>query len=190
MSFHPLTLSWRRSLSYRNQFINLQSKSLDWFLYDKNLHHKRVKSSITQLSIDFTTVGSIIPICRIILEQECGALLNTTIFILQQILFTDLYRENINDRKWNTTPSPTYIYWFALTSYPPRQQVATMAIVQLSHPHRWLLMDNSNDFSYNFFITENFKSFGFNLTLKRLGGWSIWPHPPPPPWWFFEICIF
>ena len=27
------TLSWRMSLSYRNQSIDLQSKSVDWFLY-------------------------------------------------------------------------------------------------------------------------------------------------------------
>ena len=28
-----LTLSWRGPLSYRNQSIDLQSKSMDWFLY-------------------------------------------------------------------------------------------------------------------------------------------------------------
>ena len=38
-----LTLSWRRPLSYRNQPINLQSKSMDWFLYDIGLRHERVK---------------------------------------------------------------------------------------------------------------------------------------------------
>ena len=39
-----LTLSWRRPLSYRNQPIDLRSKSMDWFLYDNGLRHKRVKS--------------------------------------------------------------------------------------------------------------------------------------------------
>ena len=38
-----LTLSWRRSLSYRNQSTDLQSKSMNWFLYDKDLRHERVK---------------------------------------------------------------------------------------------------------------------------------------------------
>ena len=38
-----LTLSWRRLLSYRNQSTDLQSKSMDWFLYDNVLRHKRVK---------------------------------------------------------------------------------------------------------------------------------------------------
>ena len=38
----PLTLSWQRSVSYRNQFIDLQSKSIDWFLYDKGIRHERV----------------------------------------------------------------------------------------------------------------------------------------------------
>ena len=37
-----LTLSWRRPLSYRNQSIDLQSKSMDWFLYDTDLRHERV----------------------------------------------------------------------------------------------------------------------------------------------------
>ena len=40
-----LTLSWRRSLSYRNQFIDLLCKSMDWFLHDRNLRHERVKGS-------------------------------------------------------------------------------------------------------------------------------------------------
>ena len=38
-----LTLSWRRSLSYKNQPIDLQSKSMDWFLHDMDLCHERVK---------------------------------------------------------------------------------------------------------------------------------------------------
>ena len=38
-----LTLSWRKPLSYRNQCIDLQSKSMDWFLYDNSPRHKRVK---------------------------------------------------------------------------------------------------------------------------------------------------
>ena len=39
----PLTLWIRRSLSYRTQSIDLQSKSMDWFLYERNLRHDRVK---------------------------------------------------------------------------------------------------------------------------------------------------
>ena len=31
---------WRRSLSYRNQSINLLCKSVDWFLYDRELRHQ------------------------------------------------------------------------------------------------------------------------------------------------------
>ena len=38
-----LTLSWRRLLSSKNQSIDLQCKSMDWFLYDNSLHHERVK---------------------------------------------------------------------------------------------------------------------------------------------------
>ena len=40
-----LTLSWRRPISYRNQSIDLRSKSMDWFLYDIGLRHERVNIS-------------------------------------------------------------------------------------------------------------------------------------------------
>ena len=36
-----LTLSWRKSLSSRKQSIDLQSKN--WFLYDRDLRHERLK---------------------------------------------------------------------------------------------------------------------------------------------------
>ena len=38
-----ITLSRRRSLSYKNQSTDLQSKSMDWFLYDRDLRHERVQ---------------------------------------------------------------------------------------------------------------------------------------------------
>ena len=38
-----LTLSWRRPLSNRNQSTDLQTKLMDWFLYDNGLRHERVK---------------------------------------------------------------------------------------------------------------------------------------------------
>ena len=39
--FCSLTLSWRKSLSHRNQYTDLQSKSNDWFPYDRDHRHKR-----------------------------------------------------------------------------------------------------------------------------------------------------
>ena len=38
-----LTLSWRRSLSYRNQSIDLQSKSMNWFLCYRDRRYRRGK---------------------------------------------------------------------------------------------------------------------------------------------------
>ena len=38
----PLTLSWRRSLSYRNQSTDFQNKLMDWFLHDRVHRHERV----------------------------------------------------------------------------------------------------------------------------------------------------
>ena len=46
-----LTLSWRKPLSYRNQTIDLRNKSLDWFLYDNSLRHKRVDRVIIFLRL-------------------------------------------------------------------------------------------------------------------------------------------
>ena len=39
-----LILWWRRSLSCRNLFIDLLCKSTDWFIFDRDLRHERVKS--------------------------------------------------------------------------------------------------------------------------------------------------
>ena len=38
----PFNFHERRPLAYRNQSIDLQGKSLDWFLYGRDLHHERV----------------------------------------------------------------------------------------------------------------------------------------------------
>ena len=43
MKSSRLPLSWLRSLSNRNQPINLLRKSMDWFLYERKLGHKSVK---------------------------------------------------------------------------------------------------------------------------------------------------
>ena len=50
-----LTLSWRKLLSHRNQSIELQSKSMDWFLYDNGLRHERVRESFLILD-SFTNI--------------------------------------------------------------------------------------------------------------------------------------
>ena len=42
----PLTRSRRRPLSYRNQSIDLLSKSMDWFLYNNGLRLERGKGNI------------------------------------------------------------------------------------------------------------------------------------------------
>ena len=41
---HGLALSWQRSLSYRNQSIDLVCKSIDKLLYYRDLYRERVKS--------------------------------------------------------------------------------------------------------------------------------------------------
>ena len=41
--YHSCNSFMTKVLSYRNQSINLQSKPIDWFLYDRELPHERVK---------------------------------------------------------------------------------------------------------------------------------------------------
>ena len=43
-----LTLSLRKSLSYRNQSINLLYKAMDSFPYDKDLRYERVKRDVKE----------------------------------------------------------------------------------------------------------------------------------------------
>ena len=46
-----LTLLWWRPLSYRNQSIDLQNKSMDWFLYDRNLRLERIQRKESEWQI-------------------------------------------------------------------------------------------------------------------------------------------
>ena len=48
------TLSWRRSLSYRTQSIDLQNKSMDWFLYDRDLRHEKIKRQLSKYKLNQT----------------------------------------------------------------------------------------------------------------------------------------
>ena len=53
-----LTLSRRRPISYRNQSISLQSKSMDWFLYDIDLCRERVNNSLNNSPNDKSKLNS------------------------------------------------------------------------------------------------------------------------------------
>ena len=72
-----LTLSWPKSVSYRNQSTDLQSKSMDRFLYDRDLHLERVKYSTffylekLQNSVKLKT-DSVFPLLEILLKSEDG----------------------------------------------------------------------------------------------------------------------
>ena len=43
VAWNRSTLSWWRSLSYRNQSLDLLCISIDWFLYDRDLRHERIR---------------------------------------------------------------------------------------------------------------------------------------------------
>ena len=71
-----VTLSWWRSLSCRNQSIDLQSKSIDWFLYYRDLRHERVTYSVeTRYSLRiiprYFTFFDIVASCPLIRKCKC-----------------------------------------------------------------------------------------------------------------------
>ena len=58
-NLREIALSWRRPQSSRNQSIDLQNKPMDWFLYDRGLHHERVKSILIKGDIDLVSTQNI-----------------------------------------------------------------------------------------------------------------------------------
>ena len=71
-----LALSWRRPLSYRNQSINLQSKSMDWFLYDNGFRHERAN-----------WLSTLMYLLKMILTRIPFRLLNLSLFVKYVIVF-------------------------------------------------------------------------------------------------------
>ena len=66
-----LTLSWRGPLLYRNQSIDLQSKSMDGFLYDNDLRHERVKiKNLYPFSLLANMMKSLLFSCRFAISQK------------------------------------------------------------------------------------------------------------------------
>ena len=71
-----LALSWRRPLSYRNQSINLQSKSMEWFLYDNGFRHERVN-----------WLSTLMYLLKMILTRIPFLLLNLSLLVKYVIVF-------------------------------------------------------------------------------------------------------
>ena len=61
-AYKHLTLSWRRSLSYRNQSIDLLWKSITWVLYDRDICHERVNLIYIRLKLKKHNMESFISI--------------------------------------------------------------------------------------------------------------------------------
>ena len=76
MSRNSLTISWRRLLSYRNQSIDLPSKSMDWFLNDNGLCHEKVNNS-QNITKGFQTVTVVAYYARWLLYDKALHLLST-----------------------------------------------------------------------------------------------------------------
>ena len=83
-----LALSWRRPL-YRNQSIDLASKSLDWFLYDNGLRHERVKENIVFVKLSETLFGS--DMLASIFSQLCQVSRNWYFWFCSTVNFCNLH---------------------------------------------------------------------------------------------------
>ena len=62
-----LTLSWRRALSYKNQSIDFVCKSVDCFLYERDLRHER--NSIITVRLGISEYFSQELSCRIPIDE-------------------------------------------------------------------------------------------------------------------------
>ena len=82
-----LTLSWRRSLSYRNQSIDLLCKLMNWFLYDKDIHHERVKMLFTHHN----------PKVCFLTYRKVG-LASFLFFFYQGIFFTNIMSQKVAEK--------------------------------------------------------------------------------------------
>ena len=90
-----LTLSWRRSLSYRNQSNGVLRNSMDWFLYDNGLRHERVKYHDLNLLIMFWSLMSFGSLCtclaRVLWKQD-------SFFLIFRIKLEDQKVEKLTGR--------------------------------------------------------------------------------------------
>ena len=78
-----LTLSWRRSVSYRIQSIDLQNKSMDWFLYGRDLHHELKVTSIKNNFLFYNVSNNF---CKEKCSQWNFSFEEKNIFCIQDIL--------------------------------------------------------------------------------------------------------
>ena len=90
-----LTLSWRRPILYRNQSIDLRSKSMDWFLYDIGLRHERDKKEKNVFV--FYTIFNFYFITHIIYCLSTDVCVLFSYFFLCYIRFLETeHRNNLN----------------------------------------------------------------------------------------------
>ena len=66
-----LTLSWWRPLSYRNQSIDLRSKSMDCFLYDNGIRHERIKEFFSYFVFYAFALSKLCKLCKLCKFIHC-----------------------------------------------------------------------------------------------------------------------
>ena len=92
-----LTFSLWRLLSYRNQSIDLQSKSMDWFLYDNGLRHETVKYTKKVLWKNFTFCGY----CDRCFGKKCSVsciFQTIVVIVVMKILEKHWWRKSVLER--------------------------------------------------------------------------------------------
>ena len=97
-----LTLAWQRFLSYRNQSINLQSISWDWFLYDRDLRHESVKSSIKRKNMISLRISLFDQKMQIKMFTAIRSYCNRQNCILFQFNVPTIYPLKISENLWKS----------------------------------------------------------------------------------------
>ena len=109
---YALTLSLLRSLSYRNQSINLQRKSMDWFVYDRDHCHERVVGLRINSRDEIIFWDNLLPLILPFIGLKNG---QTHIEIL--VVFYSLLN-TVLSRSWVFTPQDLIVYLAIFQHYP------------------------------------------------------------------------
>ena len=72
----PLNLSWRRFLSYKNEFNDLLCKSIDSILYDRDLRNERVDEK--HYNINYCCTGVRFGTCKQLCLHFCSNVMELT----------------------------------------------------------------------------------------------------------------
>ena len=135
-----LILSCRRFLSYRNQSIDLGSKSMYWFLYDMDLRHERVKPASDQYLLTSALKSTHFkPMSHLDTPWKRQKIFQYPLFLGSTEKFFDVFRRYRNGTlAWNGLKWT--IGWKQVKVYPSQKfsAVARTDIYWITFSEKWI----------------------------------------------------